>query len=64
MSHEVNDKIQEQLNEKVYSMTTTELINYCDNNNIRIGQTIDDFHNYLSEIVINHKWENYPEGGK
>ena len=63
MSHEGNDKIKEQLSEKVSCMTTAELIDYCDENNIRLGQYIDHFHYYLAELVINHKWENYPEGG-
>ncbi len=63
MSHEGNDKIKEQLFSDSSSMTTAELIDYCDKNKINIDTLVCNFDNTLIEIVSNHKWENYPEGG-
>ena len=63
MSHEGNDKIKEQLSEQVYEMTTAELIDYCDKNKINIDTLVTNFDNTLIDIVRNHIWENYPEGG-
>ena len=59
MSNLANDQIKEDLyHEEVAEMTTSEMMSYCEDNNILLNsRTLDSLNGMLIEAIINHKME-------